>query len=37
MKITRSDRHAHLVFVDVIRHRQASPPTQHTERMSWPA
>lgn len=36
MKITRSDRYAHLVFVDVIRHRLASPPAPGTERMSWP-
>ena len=36
MRISRSERHAHLVIVDVIRHRQASPPDPETERMSWP-
>lgn len=36
MRIIRSDRHAHLVTVDVVRRRQASPPDPDPERMSWP-
>jgi hypothetical protein len=36
MRITRGPRHAHMVTVDVIRHRQASPPDPGAERMSWP-
>ena len=36
MRVIRSDRHAHLVTVDVVRHRQASPPDPDPERMSWP-
>jgi hypothetical protein len=36
MRISRSERHAHIVVVDVIRHRQTSPADPETERMSWP-
>jgi hypothetical protein len=36
MRISRSPRHAHMVTVDVIRHRQASPPDPGPRRMSWP-
>lgn len=36
MRITRHQRHAHLVVVDVIRQRQTSPPDPESERMSWP-
>ena len=37
IKISRSDRHAHVVIVDVIRHRPASPPGPEPGRMTWPA
>ncbi len=36
IRITRSQRHAHIVIVDVIRRPPADPPTQESERMSWP-
>jgi hypothetical protein len=36
MRISRNERHAHRVVVDVIRHRQTSPPDPESERMSWP-
>ncbi len=36
MRITASDRHAHLVIVDVIRHHVPEPPGPEPERMTWP-
>jgi hypothetical protein len=36
IRIVRSQRHAHIVIVDVVRRPPASPPTPEAERMSWP-
>ena len=36
MRITASERHAHLVVVDVIRHHPPEPPGPEPERMTWP-
>lgn len=36
IQIMRSERHAHIVIVDVIRRPPASPPAPGAERMSWP-
>jgi hypothetical protein len=36
IRIVRSERHAHIVIVDVIRRPPASPATPEAERMSWP-
>jgi hypothetical protein len=37
MRISRSERHAHIVLVDVIRHPQTSPRHPEMDRLSWPA
>ena len=36
MRITASERHAHLVMVEVIRHHPPEPPGPKPERMTWP-
>jgi len=36
MRITASERHAHLVIIDVIRRRPPEPPGPEPERMTWP-
>ena len=36
MRITASERHAHLVIVDVIRRHPPEPPGLEPERMTWP-
>jgi hypothetical protein len=36
LRITASERHAHLVIVDVIRHCPPEPPGPEPERLTWP-